>query len=316
MDCWSTFRFRVTLQSMRKMYIWFIGLMSLIVVECFAQTKWTPETLPMVHLQDSTRYVCNPDGVLSVATQREVDALLLALEQAKGVETVVVVVKSIEGNDPYEFGMQLSRKYGIGSKEQHSGLIVILCTEDRSYQFLTGSGLEGTLPDAVCRRVQNNVMVPLLKMELWDYAISETMKTLDGIIRQDPELVRTYAEEEVDPIMLVVIFAFIALFGFSIYKAVKLANTRTCPKCQQKTLVKIDTTFLRVSGNYYERTKWRCKNCGHEEQHDEPTSDHNSGGMRGVPPIIFPIGGRRGGGFGGGGFGGGSFGGGGSGGRF
>ena len=68
-------------------------------------------------------------------------------------------------------------------------------------------------------------------------------------------------------------------------------------------------------------TQWRCKKCGHEEQRDEPTHNPNAGGMRGVPPIIFPFGGSRGGGFGGGGFGGGSFGGGsfgggGSGGRF
>ena len=306
---------------MRKMYIWLIGFMSLIVVECFAQTKWTPETLPMVHLQDSTRYVCNPDGVLSVEAQREVDALLLALEQTKGVETVVVVVKSIEDDDPYEFGMQLSRKYGIGSKEQNSGLIVILCTEDRSYQILTGRGLEGTLPDAICRRVQDQVMVPLLKEELWDSAITETMKTLDGIIRQDPELMRTFAEEDVDPLVLVAIIAFMLLFVYSIYKAVELANTRICPKCQQKTLVKTKTSLVRVKSSYYARTQWRCKKCGHEEQRDEPTNNPNAGGMRGVPPIIFPFGGSRGGGFGGGGFGGGSFGGGsfgggGSGGRF
>ena len=306
---------------MRKMYIWFIGIMSLIVVECFAQTKWTPETLPMVHLQDSTRYVCNPDGVLSTPTQREVDALLLVLEQAKGVETVVVVVKSIEGDDPYEFGMQLSRKYGIGSKEQNSGLIVILCTEDRSYQILTGRGLEGTLPDAICRRVQNQVMIPLLKKGQWDAAISETMETLDGIIRQDPTLKRMYAEEDVNPIVFVFIIAFLVLFVYSIYKTAQHVNTRVCPKCQQKKLVKTDSSILRIKNRYFNRTKWRCKQCGHEEEHDEPTNDSNDSGMKGVPPVIFPFGGSRGGssgggGFGGGFFGGGSFGGGGSGGRF
>lgn len=107
---------------MRKMYIWLIGFMSLIVVECFAQTKWTPETLPMVHLQDSTRYVCNPDGVLSVEAQHEVDALLLALEQTKGVETVVVVVKSIEDDDPYEFGMQLRGSMASEARNKIPGL--------------------------------------------------------------------------------------------------------------------------------------------------------------------------------------------------
>ena len=320
-ECWSTIRIRVTLQSMRKISLILIGLLALVVTESFAQRKWTVETLPMVHLQDSTRYVCNPDGVMSTTATREVDALLLKLEQDKGVETVVVVVKSIEGDDPYRFGMELGRKYGIGRKEQNSGLIVILCTRDRSYQILTGRGLEGTLPDAICRRVENRVMVPLLKKQQWDDAIFETMKALDGILRKDPNLKREIAEDETHPIIILLILAFIACAIYSFYQAAKKASTQVCPNCQQKTLSRISVSTVRTQSGYFRRTTWRCKQCGYEKHDDTPTNSNSSGG--GMPPIFFPYGsgGRRtggfgGGGFGGGAFGGGSFGGGGSGGRF
>ena len=320
-ECWSTIRIRVTLQSMRKISLILIGLLALVVTESFAQRKWTVETLPMVHLQDSTRYVCNPDGVMSTTATREVDALLLKLEQDKGVETVVVVVKSIEGDDPYRFGMELGRKYGIGRKEQNSGLIVILCTHDRSYQILTGRGLEGTLPDAICRRVENRVMVPLLKKQQWDDAIFETMKALDGILRKDPNLKREIAEDETHPIIILLILAFIACAIYSFYQAAKKASTQVCPNCQQKTLSRISVSTVRTQSGYFRRTTWRCKQCGYEKHDDTPTNSNSSGG--GMPPIFFPYGsgGRRtggfgGGGFGGGAFGGGSFGGGGSGGRF
>ena len=149
------------------------------------------------------------------------------------------------------------------------------------------------------------------------------MKTLDGIIRQDPNLVRKYADEDVDPIIFVIIIALLVGFVYSIYKTAVLATTRVCPKCNQKKLVKIDTSILQIKKNYYKRTTWRCKHCGHEEQNDEPTNDPNDITMKGIPPVINPfgrghgrIGGFGGGGFGGGSFGGGSFGGGGSGGRF
>ena len=320
-ECWSTIRIRVTLQSMRKISLILIGLLALVVTESFAQRKWTVETLPMVHLQDSTRYVCNPDGVMSTTATREVDALLLKLEQDKGVETVVVVVKSIEGDDPYRFGMELGRKYGIGRKEQNSGLIVILCTHDRSFQILTGRGLEGTLPDAICRRVENRVMVPLLKKQQWDDAIFETMKALDGILRKDPNLKREIAEDETHPFIILLILAFIACAIYSFYQAAKKASTQVCPNCQQKTLSRISVSTVRTQSGYFRRTTWRCKQCGYEKHDDTPTNSNSSGG--GMPPIFFPYGsgGRRtggfgGGGFGGGAFGGGSFGGGGSGGRF
>ena len=320
-ECWSTIRIRVTLQSMRKISLILIGLLALVVTESFAQRKWTVETLPMVHLQDSTRYVCNPDGVMSTTATREVDALLLKLEQDKGVETVVVVVKSIEGDDPYRFGMELGRKYGIGRKEQNSGLIVILCTHDRSYQILTGRGLEGTLPDAICRRVENRVMVPLLKKQQWDDAIFETMKALDGILRKDPNLKREIAEDETHPFIILLILAFIACAIYSFYQAAKKASTQVCPNCRQKTLSRISVSTVRTQSGYFRRTTWRCKQCGYEKHDDTPTNSNSSDG--GMPPIFFPYGsgGRRtggfgGGGFGGGAFGGGSFGGGGSGGRF
>lgn len=306
---------------MRKIFLILISLLALVVTESVAQQKWTVETLPMVHLQDSTRYVCNPDGVMSTTATREVDALLLKLEQDKGVETVVVVVKSIEGDDPYRFGMELGRKYGIGSKDQNSGLIVILCTHDRSYQILTGRGLEGTLPDALCRRVENRIMVPLLKKQEWDAAIYQTMKALDEILRKDPNLKRELADADPDPFTLLLIFAFIACAIFSFYQVAKKVSTQVCPNCQQKALSRISISTVRTRNGKFQRTTWRCKQCGYEKHDDTPTDSNNSG--RGVPPIFFPYsGGHRssgsfgGGGFGGGFFGGGSFGGGGSGGRF
>ena len=130
--------------------------------------KWTPEDVPMVHLQDARRYVCNPENVLSQAAVDSTDHMLIRLQRDKGVQTVVVVVKQIEGDDPYQFGMAIGKKYGVGSGKQRTGLIVVLATEDRSFQILTGNGLEGTLPDAICRRVQNRITMPALKEGKWD----------------------------------------------------------------------------------------------------------------------------------------------------
>lgn len=265
----------------------------------------------MVHLKDARRYVCNPDGVLGQAAVDSTDALLFALERDKGVETVVVVVEHLEGDDPHQFGMELSRKYGIGSRTQNTGLIVILATGDRSYRILTGRGLEGTLPDALCRRIQNQVMVPLLKRENWDDAIVETMKAIDGVIRGDSSIAKD-GEEETDPtVILLWSIAILLLVGVLMASIIK-ASIRKCPVCKKKSMRIVSRSFVRKNQRYYQRTKWKCQNCGHEEEEDQPTNMPNTNQGSTIPPIIFPMGGGRGGG----GFGGGSFGGGGSGGRF
>lgn len=283
---------------------------------------WTPETLPMPHLQDARRYVCNPDDVLSPAAVDSTDALLARLERDKGIETVVVAVKHLEGDDPYGFGMALARKYGVGSKQQNTGLIVIVATEDRSYQILTGRGLEGALPDAICRRVENRIMVPALKEGDWDTAIVRTMQAIDGHVRGDDSLLPA---EEGDDATARVIGLFIAVFIMALVGLLAFINYkgshRQCPHCGKRKLRRISSSLVHVNGKRKVRTRWRCTNCGYTEVRDDDAP--SGGGLHGgiwVPPLI--MGGGTGHGFGGGGgfsggsFGGGSFGGGGSGGRF
>ena len=285
--------------------------------------KWTPETLPMVHLQDARKYVCNPDGILTEQTTEATDLILARLEKDKGIQTVVVVVKQLEGDDPFTFGMDLAKRYGIGSKKLDTGLIVILATEDRSYQILTGEGLEGTLPDAICRRIQNRVMVPELKRKQWDAAIYKTIKSIDTYIRQDASLKPDHQKKALSEGDFTDSFLFTLLLLGGTFAFITIAAKRQnrCPKCkkgQMKVVKREKVRFTNSSTNSI-RIVYRCPHCGYEKVKIQQDDDnlHNGGP---VPPIFFG-GSRHGsGGFGGGSFGGsfggGDFGGGGSGGRF
>lgn len=282
---------------------------------------WTPETLPMVHLQDSRKYVCNPDGVLSPQAVAVADSLLLHLEQKRGVETVVVAVKRIEGGDPYTFGMALSRKYGIGRKEQDSGLIIILATDDRKYYILIGKGLEGTLPDAICRRVENRQMLPALKKRDWDNAIVQTVYALARYVEGDKALVGDKADSEDNVLDMFLGLCIALLFGGALIFMGLSANRKgLCPKCRKGHLRIVKRTRVRTNdGAWCLRTLYRCPKCGHEKteyEDDNRFGNTVAGGM--MPPVFFGgFGGHgSGGGLQGGSFGGGSFGGGGSGGSF
>lgn len=280
--------------------------------------KWSVESLPMVHLQDANRYVCNPDGVLSQAATDSIDLTLKSLEHDTGIQSVVVAVKQLEGDDPYRFGMDLGRKYGIGDKERRTGLIVILATEDRSYQILTGNGLEGALPDAICRRIENRVMVPHLKREEWDSAMVRTIAAISNYVRGDGSLLDGAAndEEEDEGALIAFIFfvlGFGGLFGISLWKN----RAPRCPACKKGRMKLVSAGLVTIAGTRTRkrRTLRRCNHCGHEDTtYEDDDLTHGGSGM--FPPVI--TGSRFGGGTFpmGGSFGGGTFGGGGSGGRF
>lgn len=83
-----------------------------------AQEVYTTKNIPKVHLQDKTRYVCNPAGILSTEACDNIDRMLYALEQQTGIETVVAVVPSIGQEDCFDFSHQLLNEWGVGKTEQ------------------------------------------------------------------------------------------------------------------------------------------------------------------------------------------------------
>lgn len=286
---------------------------------------WTPETLPMPYLQDERRHTINPDGVLDEWAVSQLDSIQYRMEHSKGVQAITIVVKHLEGDDPYTFGMELSRKYGIGSKKQNSGLIVILATEDRSYQILTGSGLEGTLPDAICKRIENHYMLPYLRQGDWNQAVVQTLEAAHGYIQGDESLVAelTGNTDDDDAAIIALVLVLVGFTGVVAIIIAKDRRSRRCPKCKQLGLKLVSRIQIsKKNGVIKKQATYLCTQCGHTFTRIETEYDDSYWNRGGGPIIIgggrsgFGRGGGFGGGFGGGSFGGGHFGGGGAGGRF
>ncbi len=286
------------------------------VLSClYAQTVWTPDNLPMVHLMDCTKYVVNPEGILTADEVAKMDAELFELEQKTDIQTVVVVVKHIDGDDPYSFGQAVADKYGIGKKGADNGLFVMLCTEDRSYTILTGDGLEGVLPDAICRRIQDRVMVPRLREGKWGEAMTATIHALVERIENE-NFEDTTADEEDGSVWIAVVM--MVGVAFLLPMLIGWLSGKKCPRCGKR----MKRVKRLLTGETRDMRQWNvtylCKRCGHEMT---VTENENISHDDGLPRGPFIGGGfGRGGGFGGGSiggsFGGGHFGGGGSTGRF
>jgi uncharacterized protein len=303
----------------------FIASFLLLLLHTIAIAKpYNPDNLPVQHSASSANYICNPDNILSAHAADSLNRMLYDLEKSKGVKTLVIVIKDIEGDDAYEFSIGVGNKHGVGSK-QNTGLIVTLATEDRCYYILTGEGLEKHLPDAICKRVENRVMVPHLKQGDWDGAMVATVAAIKGILEGDEELVREYTEDNEEDTAAILFATLFIIVGCFMLFAFVTRQANKCPKCGKRKLKAISNkTYTDRQGIRHTNTILICQNCGKQvnrDQKDDP-NDHGIGGGPFIGGI--PMGGGRyrggGGSFGGGGgfgsFGGGSFGGGGAGGRF
>lgn len=283
-----------------------ITLFLCLLVTLQAQKVYTTRNLPKVHLQDRTRYVCNPEGILSAAATDSIDRMLYALEQQTGIETVVAVVPSIGEDDCFDFSHRLLNEWGVGKKEKNNGLVILLVTDQRCIQFYTGYGLEGDLPDAICKRIQTREMIPYLKDGNWDAGMVAGVRAvcarLDGSMENDTE------EEEEDLSVGAALLLFMGIIGIGLLVAILAMRAASkCPNCGQHKLQRSGSTLIsRRNGIKTENVTYTCRNCGHQVVRRQESYDENYRGRGGSGPVIF----GGGGGFGGGGFSGGSFGGG------
>ena len=228
---------------------------------------YSASTLP--EFGDDSR-VSNPDGILKPATIDSINSMLLQIDKHR-VQCVVVVVKNIENDDPYTFAIQIGRRFGVGGKKKQ-GVVMVLATDDRSYQIVTGDGMEKFLPDIVCSRIERHAMVPHLKKGEWDEAMMAGVRDMKGYIDQEPEIMEQYwgqDDEDSDAGALGVLgFLFFGGIGFIVLMVIRShLNEKRCPHCKKRALRLIDRKEFqdREQNTHIYRT-FVCDNCHNQVQ--------------------------------------------------
>lgn len=267
--------------------------------------------VPNVQLADSQRYTSNPDNILSAEAVRAIDLACDSLRSKGAAQMAVVVLKDIASDDVFTFAHELFSSWGVGSNRSDNGLGIILVLDKREIRFVTGYGLEGILPDAVCKRIQQRYMVEPLGNGDYDKGMVDGVAAVATLLSSG-ELPTTSEDELSGEEMLAIFGAMFATFALFILLLIAIYRAaHRCPKCgkhhikhTESQIVKNTRTFQLIDQTFV------CPDCGHSfvkrVRHEKATVIVTGGGGRG---------GFGGGGFGGG-FGGGSFGGGGAGSRF
>ncbi len=144
------------------------------------------DEIPNVHLADRTRFVSNPDGIVSAAAQTRIDSTLSRLRHTTSAEMVAVVVDDIEGGDIDSYANELFNLWGLGKKDNNNGVLLLVARDLRKAVIRTGPGVEGVLTDAACGRILRNDMFPAFRKGDYD---GGTTATVDAIAARlgDPQ---------------------------------------------------------------------------------------------------------------------------------
>ena len=101
-----------------------------------------------------------------------------ALYKACGAQVVVVTVGNTEGLSIETYSLELARSWGIGSKENDDGVLLILSVDDRQVRIEVGYGLEGALPDSKTGRILDIYGVPSFKENKFSEGLVSTYNSI------------------------------------------------------------------------------------------------------------------------------------------
>lgn len=238
----------------------------------------TVDEVPNIHLKDARQYVTDPSAILSTAARDSINLMLGQLEKGSGIEVAVVMLPSIGNDDIFDFAHNLFRKWGIGKKKENNGLLVLFVMDQHKVRFTTGYGLEGTLTDALSKRIQMNEMVPAFKEGKWDEGMVKGVRATVAILKGEVAADQYGANGNDEELTTFDVIAISMVFIIIILVIVLACRDKKCPKCKKHAMKTVSTQRLKIALGHGRvkriiRTTYVCQNCGHQITHDTDDND-------------------------------------------
>ena len=99
-------------------------------------------------------------GLLSAAERDGLEQALARGDRATGVQMVIAIFPSLEGENLEDTAIRLAQRWRIGQKKLDDGVILVLFVKERRVRLEVGYGLEPVVPDAAAGAIIREVIAP------------------------------------------------------------------------------------------------------------------------------------------------------------
>lgn len=130
--------------------------------------------------------VTDLSGSLSAEQRAGIEQKLAALEAAKGSQLAVLLLPSTQPETIEQYGIRVAEAWRLGRKGVDDGALLLIAKDDRTLRIEVGYGLEGVIPDAVAKRVIEEIILPRFKQGDFAGGIEAGVDTLIKLVEGEP----------------------------------------------------------------------------------------------------------------------------------
>jgi len=169
---------------------------------CLALLLWLTPAVAEPTFPELTGRVVDDAYLLGADDEAQLTADLKTLEDKSSDQLVVVTLPSLQGYAIEDYGYQLGRHWGIGTKQLNNGVLLIVAPNEHKVRIEVGRGLEPILTDALSKIIIENAILP--KFRTGDYAggikdgVRDITKVLTGDAAEVEERAKAKARHDAD----------------------------------------------------------------------------------------------------------------------
>jgi uncharacterized protein len=146
-----------------------------ILVFAFCLRTFADEVIPPAPAQYFNDYA----QVVSSATASHLNQTLENFERQSSEQILVAVFPKMQSDSSIEdYTVRVARAWKVGQKDKNNGAVLFVFVQDHKMFLQVGYGLEGVLPDALCKRIVDEQISPRFKAGDYDGGLTAGVQSI------------------------------------------------------------------------------------------------------------------------------------------
>jgi uncharacterized protein len=147
---------------------------------------WTWAAMADVAVPPLTGRVVDQTGTLSSDQIAALDKKLKDFEDRKGTQIAVLIVPTTAPETIEQYSLRVVEQWKLGRKKIDDGALLIVAKDDHRLRIEVGYGLEGVLPDAIARRIIDEIITPKFRNGDFDGGITDGVDRIVRVVDGEP----------------------------------------------------------------------------------------------------------------------------------
>jgi uncharacterized protein len=129
------------------------------------------------------RLVNDLAGLLPLDEVNALERTLVAYDDSTSSQVAIVILKELGDYAIEDWALEIGRKWGVGRKAKNNGVVIIVSMSPKKINISPGYGLEGALPDILCKRIISNEISPSFKTGQYAEGLTKGVKAIRGAVK-------------------------------------------------------------------------------------------------------------------------------------